>query len=208
MTGYGETIRTPPRTWCLERLGPHDVWAARHEVVRLYAECYTPPPWSETPDQVERYRVNLAGAVGRPGFCAWAVHARGRLAGICYGWPTPPDLSGNRIYDAMIRALGPDRTVEITRGAFELAELFVTPDHRGLGLGRELLARTVAGLPSAWLITSPEAPASRLYRRSGWRHAADLPTGFHPRLPMAVLTLDSGRPVVPEEAATGRPVHG
>lgn len=180
------------RAWLPEPLDGHTVWKAREEIVRLYAGCYTRPPWSETREQVARYRVNLALAVDRPGFRAWAVRRAGRVTGICYGWPTPYDLAGNAIYASMAAALGPDRTAEITRDAFELAELFVAPEYQGRGLGRELLARTVAGWPAAWLITSPEAPAIHLYRRTGWRHAADLPAGFHARLPMAVLTLHRG----------------
>lgn len=164
------------------------------EVAGLYRDCYAHPPWSETPEQLAAYPEKLAASTGREGFAAWIMRDGGRLAGVCYGWPTPADLSGSRIYTTLIRAAGAERAAALTRNSFELAELFVHPAHRRRGLGETLLARAVAGWESAWLITHPGAPAARLYRRLGWRQDVALPADFYPQLPMSVYILDRSEP--------------
>lgn len=171
------------------------------EIAGLYQCCYTDPPWSETPVQLAGYPGKLAASTRRPGFAAWIVRGHGRLAGICYGWPTPSELSGNRIYATLIRAAGAEGAAVLTRGAFEVAELFVHPAHQGRGLGRTLLARAVAGRDTAWLITHPGAPAARLYERLGWRRDVDLPADFYPQLPMSVYTLGRAGPPTAHRAA-------
>lgn len=171
------------------------------EIAGLYRRCYADPPWSETPAQLAGYPGKLAASTRRPGFAAWIVRDRGRLAGICYGWPTPSDLCGNRIYATLIRVAGAEGAAVLTRGAFEVAELFVHPARQGRGLGRMLLTRAVAGRDAAWLITHPGAPAAHLYQRLGWRRDVDLPADFYPQLPMSVYTLGrTGPPTAPRVA--------
>ncbi|WP_433235934.1 GNAT family N-acetyltransferase [Actinomadura nitritigenes] len=171
------------------RLDGKAALSLRAEIAELYRRCYELPPWSETPAQIAAYPGKLAASARRPAFAAWLVRVRDELAGICYGWPTPHELPNDRIYAMLTRAAGADRALALTRGAFEVAELFVHPDHRGRGLGEALLTSAVAGWDSAWLITHPGAPAARLYRRLGWRQALALPADFYPQLPMAVYTL-------------------
>ena len=169
------------------------VQRVHREVVELYRNCYAAPPWSETPIQMAGYPDKLTTSLTRPGFRAWAIGDRTHPTGICYGWPTPVDLSGNRIYATLIRAAGAEAAAALTRGAFEIAELFVHPAHQGRGLGKALLTRAVAGWDTAWLITHPGAPAARLYQRLGWRRHVELPADFYPQLPMSVYVLDRTR---------------
>ncbi|MER6817555.1 GNAT family N-acetyltransferase [Spirillospora sp. NPDC000708] len=170
------------------------------QIIELYRSCYTAPPWNETPQQLAAYPAKLQAALERPAFTAHvACDPAGRLTGICYGWPSPPDLTaseaaGNPVYDAVLTALGPDGAAALTRGAFEVAELFVHPDAQRQGLGRHLLTVAVAGWPAAWLITHPNAPAARLYQRLGWRQHAALPRGLYPQLPLAIFTRTDPRP--------------
>ncbi|WP_336207396.1 GNAT family N-acetyltransferase [Nonomuraea sp. LPB2021202275-12-8] len=88
-----------------------------------------------------------------------------------------------------------DAAVELARDAFEVAELFVHPGTRGGGLGRRLLGGAVAGWPRAWLITSPQAPAARLYQALGWRQVASLPADYCPEPELAVFATRVGVPV-------------
>ncbi|GAA3163523.1 GNAT family N-acetyltransferase [Nonomuraea roseoviolacea] len=156
----------------------------------LYELCYAAPPWSETPEQIAGFPRRLAEAAARPGFAAWTAHdVDDRLLGLCYGWPTPADRSGDPFYDMLTGALGADVVAGLSRDAFEVAELCVHPEARGRGVGRALLEAAVAGRPAAWLITSPEAPAARLYERLGWRPVAPLPVGPGAGPPLAVYTL-------------------
>ncbi|NUW33106.1 GNAT family N-acetyltransferase [Nonomuraea sp. SMC257] len=153
----------------------------------LYELCYAAPPWSETPEQIAGFPRRLAEAAARPGFAAWTAHdGDDRLLGVCYGWPTPADRSGDPFYAMLTGALGAGVVAGLARDAFEVAELCVHPGARGRGVGRDLLEAAVAGRPTAWLITSPEAPAARLYERLGWRPVAPLPGGPGAGLPLSV----------------------
>ncbi|WP_052424067.1 GNAT family N-acetyltransferase [Nonomuraea candida] len=160
------------------------------EIIALYRRCYADPPWSETPEQLDAYPDRLAKALERPSFSAWVERDReGRLIGICYGWPTPADLSGSRIYDLLKSSFGASAVSQLIAGSFEVVELFVHPGARGRGIASALLAQAVAGRPRAWLITSPQAPAARLYQRLGWREAGPLPGDP----PLALFTFDGRR---------------
>lgn len=59
---------------------------------------------------------------------------------------------------------------EWTEDAFELVELAALPEHRGHGLGTELLAHLHRTMPerTSLLSTEPDNPARRLYRRAGY----------------------------------------
>lgn len=173
----------------VRRLDGEETLRFTDEIAGLYRDCYARPPWSETPEELAAYPGKLASSANRPGFCAWIARDRGTLAGVCYGWPTPPGPEGGDLYRTLVRAAGAERAAAITRDAFELAELFVRPGHRGRGLGEALLTLAVDGRHTAWLITHPDAPAARLYRRLGWRRSVTLPADFSPRLTMAVYTL-------------------
>ncbi|WP_067479399.1 GNAT family N-acetyltransferase [Actinomadura hibisca] len=160
------------------------------QIIDLYNACYSRPPWNETPAQLADYPASLDASLDRPGFTAHvAFDPGGGLAGLCYGWPSPADLPANQIYDAIVRVLGTGGAAALTRGAFEVAELFVRPDARGHGHGRRLLTDAVTGWPAAWLITSPRTPAADLYRHLGWREGASLPRELYPPLPLSIFTL-------------------
>lgn len=49
----------------------------------------------------------------------------GGLTGVCYGWPTPSELSGNRSYATILQTGGDESAAVLTPGAFEPAEPFV-----------------------------------------------------------------------------------
>jgi GNAT superfamily N-acetyltransferase len=175
--------------WCRERDGA-GIMGMSGQVIDLYRECYAAPPWSETPGQLDAYPARLAVAAARPGFSALTAHDDdGRLTGVCYGWPTPADLTRNHLYDTLAETFGMAAVTALTRGAFEVGEVFVRPGRQGQGIGRRLLTRLTDGWSTAWLITSPHVPAADLYRRLGWREVGPLPTGFYPRLRLSVFAL-------------------
>jgi GNAT superfamily N-acetyltransferase len=66
-------------------------------------------------------------------------------------------------------------------GEIKLSKLFLKPEFRGLGLGREMLERTEAeaskrGYRRIFLRTRDGyAEAVRLYERAGWTRGADQP---------------------------------
>jgi GNAT superfamily N-acetyltransferase len=159
-----------------------------HEIVDLYRLCYAAPPWSETAEQLDAYPDRLAHALTRPGFVAHlARETGGRLVGVCYGWPTPAVLPDTPLYRMLRQTLGAPAAGPLTPGSFELVELFVHPDTRGHGLGRALVTNAIADRHTAWLITSSQAPAARLYQHLGWRRVADLPSTAVSQLHLTVF---------------------
>ncbi|MEU3169187.1 GNAT family N-acetyltransferase [Streptosporangium sp. NPDC006930] len=177
----------------MDRLDGPRTLAATAEVGALYQACYSAPPWSETPEQLAAHDDKLADATGHPGFSALTIRDHDRLLGVCYGWPTPEDLSGNSLYGGIIEAFGAVRAAALTQDAFEVVKLFVHPDAQGQGIGRRLLRAAVADWPRAWLITSPQTPAARLYRALGWQEEGPLPAGLYPRLRLSVFTFSQPR---------------
>ena len=107
------------------RAGTRATLAISTEFARLYRDCYARPPWSETPAQLAAHPEKPAAATRREGFTAWAARHGGGLTGICYGWPTTADLSGNHVSTMLVRAAGAEGAAALPRGAFEPAELFV-----------------------------------------------------------------------------------
>ncbi|MFG1945985.1 GNAT family N-acetyltransferase [Nonomuraea sp. NPDC048826] len=174
----------------MERLDGPGCLAISGEISGLYRQCFAEPPWYETEADFAAFPGKLARDVERPGFAAWIERAGGELVGVCFGWPTPADLSGHAIYEELQRWFGPDAVALMTRDAFEVVELFVAPAAQRRGIGRRLLEAAVAGWPRAWLLTSPRAPAARFYRALGWVRAGALPERA---LEMLVLPEGRGR---------------
>ncbi len=174
----------------VERLDGPGCVTISGEIAGLYRQCFSVPPWYETEEDFAAFPGKLARDAERPGFAAWIERDGHELVGVCFGWPTPDDLSGNAIYEELQRSCGPEAVAGLTRGAFEVVELFVGPGAQGRGIGRRLLDAAVAGWPRAWLLTSPRAPAARFYRALGWRRVGALPERA-----LEVLVLRRGRDV-------------
>ncbi|XVV13970.1 GNAT family N-acetyltransferase [Actinoplanes sp. CA-131856] len=146
----------------------------------VYRDCFSAPPWNETPEQIADYPVQLARQTSYPGAYGFiASGENGQIAAAVYGWPAPPALSRDNEFDMAIQAaVSPEIAGLLVAPAVVVAELMVSPAHRRQGLGRALLERFVAGRPRAWLATHPEADAVTLYESLGWiRRAAYTVTG-------------------------------
>ncbi|SEG75999.1 Acetyltransferase (GNAT) family protein [Thermomonospora echinospora] len=159
-----------------EHLDAAATLALSDQVEPLYRSCFSEPPWNETEEELAACGLRLSRAVCRPGFRALAVRdTDGTLLALCYGWPTPPNLTGCDVYARLTAAIGSTAAHDLTRGAFEIAELMVAPRARGRGIGGRLLTTITAPWPRAWLSTLLDSPAARLYQRHGWRRACPLP---------------------------------
>jgi putative acetyltransferase len=84
------------------------------------------------------------------------------------------EVGGDPVGSAILTPYGDD-------GEIKLSKLFLKPEFRGLGLGREMLERTEAearqaGYRRIFLRTRERyAEAVRLYERSGWTRGPDQP---------------------------------
>ena len=146
------------------------VRAVAGELHEIYRGCFTEPPWSEPATVLDRFPERLAEHSSRPGFRALLATGPGGVAGVVYGWAAPPRLpTGNPFDDAIVAAVTPEMAAELVAPAVTLVEIMVGPRHRRRGVARTLLDGFVAGAPSAWLVTHPDAPARALYESAGWR---------------------------------------
>lgn len=146
--------------------------ARADDLVAVYREVFTGPPWNETEGAVTAFRKRLNTDTRRPGFVA-ALATSGPdevPSGFCTAWRTAAPFPTERRYSAVTAALGPDAVRERLVGALEIDELGVSPHARGQGLAGRLLDLVCAGEPRCWLLTWTIAPdAVRLYERLGWQ---------------------------------------
>lgn len=148
-----------------------DVVPATKAFASVYAAAFAPPPWHETPDQIEAFTARLSGHVRVPGFRCRVAYLDGEPAGFAYGFPSPDPWPEDRLYRPIADALG-DLSVLTSR--FELHELAVRPDFVGRGVGSALVLGLTAEAGASWLVTSPRATAAvRLYERLGWHRLRD-----------------------------------
>ena len=163
-------------TWSPDSLDPTATLALRDQIRPLYRSCFSGPPWNEPEEKLATSDHRLSQAVCRAGFQARAVRSPdGTLLALAYGWPTPPSLTGCDVYERLIAAIGPAAARDLTRDAFEIAELMVTPTLRRRGIGTALLTAMTTYRPRTWLVTRTDSPAAHLYTRTGWQQACALP---------------------------------
>ncbi|MFF3438103.1 hypothetical protein [Streptosporangium sp. NPDC002721] len=72
----------------------------------IYAAAFAPPPWHETPDQVEAFVARLPSQTGRPGFRCVTARVGGEPAGSAYGFDGPDPWPADRLYRPIADALG------------------------------------------------------------------------------------------------------
>ncbi|GAA3418683.1 GNAT family N-acetyltransferase [Streptosporangium vulgare] len=162
----------------------------------IYAAAFTPPPWHETPDQVEAFAGRLPSQMGEPGFRCVTACVDGEPAGFCYGFATPDPWPADRLYRPIAAALGGDTSV--LRARFEVHELAVGPRFAGRGLGASLLRRVAADAGPSWLVTSSAATAAvRLYERLGWSRLCEFDVPREPFRTFRVYLSPSPEPPKP-----------
>ncbi len=134
------------------------------EVLDVYAEAM------EVPRPAARSRRSIiATHLQRDGLRAVvALDDAEQMVGVAYGYQGRP---GQWWHDQVEEALTPAQAREWLVGAFEVCELHVRPALHGTGLGRDLLAALLDGLPCRTaVLTTPdnETRARHFYRAGGW----------------------------------------
>lgn len=161
---------------------PGDVPALLPDLAGLYAVVYAEPPYEEGPEQVARFREHLAGDAARDGFTLVVARDGATIVGAAYGWTMPAGSWWSRA------DTDPPRNI---RGVpkFAVMEWIVHPNHRGQGVGADLMRTLLKQRPEpvATLASDPRSTARGIYERVGWQQVgtSTLPWGA----PMHILVL-------------------
>jgi ribosomal protein S18 acetylase RimI-like enzyme len=150
------------------------VLAAADDLVAVYARTFGAPGYDEPPELTERFRAEqLPRHADRDGFRCALARRDGRVVGFAYGYT---GQRGQWWSDWVASHAPEDIGRDWIGGHFELVELAVEPAEQGRGIGSALHDALLAGLPHrrAMLTTyRDDRPATRLYRRKGWRRLVD-----------------------------------
>lgn len=155
----------------IRELSPHEFSAMAPELVDLYIRAM------HYPVTIREQRVSVwQRDSAETDFAAVAAFDEGALAGIAYGFRGSP----HRWWDRQLRrglvdnhAMTPEMT-EIVNNYFELAEVHVSPQRQGGGIGKALIGRLLRKAPQPYvLLSTPEVPresnaAFGLYRSLGF----------------------------------------
>jgi ribosomal protein S18 acetylase RimI-like enzyme len=121
----------------------------------------------------------MAAHATYPGFRALVGTADDDLAGFCYGFHGAPGQWWHvRVSYGLAASHGQAAARRWLADTFELAELHVIPAYQGLGIGSNLLLKTIGRISERHVVLSTrdtESVARRMYRGLGF---TDLLTGF------------------------------
>ncbi len=150
------------------------VLARVDDLAHVYRAAFCAPGSAEPASTVERFREQqLPAHTQRAGFRCALADRRGLLTGFAYGYTGE---QGQWWTDHVAARVPAPVRQEWLGGHFELVELAVDPTHQRRGLGEDLMTRLLAGLPHARALLTTyrdDRPATRLYRRLGWRLIAE-----------------------------------
>jgi ribosomal protein S18 acetylase RimI-like enzyme len=161
----------------VSELNPAGFTARLDQLVGVYAAAMRPPP-----ELLAGRRAIMAGHAANPGFRALAVtdDATGQAVGFGYGFHgRPGQWWHDTVHRALLASRGDAAVAAWLGDSFEVAELHVTPDYQGRGVGADVLLRLTSGRPERTALLSTrdaDTPARRLYRGTGF---TDLLTAFH-----------------------------
>jgi ribosomal protein S18 acetylase RimI-like enzyme len=157
-------------------LSPSDFVWRLDQLIAVYVAAMRP-----SAELLTGRKAIMAGHAANPGFRALAVidGGSGEPVGFGYGFH---GAAGQWWHDTVDRALaaahGEQAAAAWLEDSFEVAELHVTPEYQGRGIGTDVLHRLVSERSERTaLLSTPdtESRARRLYRSSGF---TDLLTGF------------------------------
>ncbi|MFC5827992.1 GNAT family N-acetyltransferase [Nonomuraea insulae] len=133
--------------------------------VQLYEDVHADPSYEGNPlFSRDAYLERASAQAQTPGFVTVSAEDGSDLVGYTYGFT----MEAGRWWRGALKP-PPDEVLKETKLA--VIELMVRDDHRGSGVGRQLLAKLLRNRDEryATLTARPVAAAHRMYLRWGWR---------------------------------------
>lgn len=164
-----------PEPWISE-LSAREFMTRLDQLITVYAAAMRPPA-----DMLTGRRSIMAGHATQPGFRALAATENGSGAPVGFGYGfhgAAGQWWHDTVLSAMVASRGRTAAAAWLDDSFEVAELHVTPEHQGRGIGASLLLTLTSERPERTAVLSTrdaDSPARRLYRGVGF---TDLLTGF------------------------------
>lgn len=158
----------------------------------IYLEIRAEPPYNSGPlYQRERFLERTARQIERDGFELVAAENADELAGFAFGLTIPAGgWWGGEVTP------GPPEVVAVDKLA--VIELNVRKEHRGRGIGKQLLQELLTGRSEryATLLSIPGAVAHDMYERWGWQVVGTCrPAPDAMLADVMVLDLTTGAPI-------------
>jgi ribosomal protein S18 acetylase RimI-like enzyme len=164
------------RELSVSELSPREFAARLDQLIAVYAAAMRPPP-----ELLAGRRSIMAGHAAHPEFRALIATVDGSAEPVGFGYgfrETAGQWWHDTVSRALIAAYGAAAAAAWLNDSFEVAELHVTPEYQGHGIGAGLLLRLTSGRRERTALLSTrdaDSPARRLYRGVGF---TDLLTGF------------------------------
>ncbi|WP_308250648.1 GNAT family N-acetyltransferase [Nonomuraea rhizosphaerae] len=135
--------------------------------VSIYLAIRAEPPYDSGPNySPERFRERTGRQVVLPGFELVSADLDGVPVGFAFGFT----MAAGRWWGGETTP-PPQEALDAPKLA--VVELDLLPEHRGHGIGRQLLAQLLDGChePAATLLSRPDTAAHAMYLRWGWKIA-------------------------------------
>jgi ribosomal protein S18 acetylase RimI-like enzyme len=144
------------------------------QALRVYHEAFSRPPYNDRGrvDAIRRRILETHAFI--EGFQAFAaVHTRGDVIGMIYGYQSAP---GQWWHDAVAAAIDGAAYNHWMRDAYELVEVAVLPTYQSLGVGRALIRALLEPVAAASCVlsTRSDSRAQELYGRLGFETIVEM----------------------------------
>ncbi len=162
------------------------------QVQSLYTAVYAEPPYGEGPEDVADFMKSWPRRQTQPGFRLVLAWHNGEAIGFAFGHDLHAET---RWWQGLQASTLDDLTSEYPGRTFAVIELGVLQPYRRHGVGHELHAHLIAGLPNerVTLLVRPEAAAAKTaYQSWGYQYVGKLqPFDNAPVYDAMILSLRS-----------------
>ena len=140
-----------------------------NELTQIYAAAFAPPPYNKSAREAQSFSLDLPSMVRRPDFKLIVAWDDLVPIGFAYGYHLKPQHGWYRVLGPPLKSSGHAEWLE---DAYCMAELALTPNYWGMGIGGRLHDGLFSDLHySRWILSTMQndsTNAYKMYRKRGW----------------------------------------